>query len=559
MRSILIVLMAVAAWTPATAQSLLTDFSPAPRTGIRQEGPYVTAPVVLDGGTIFRIVAPASPAPGELPITARQLAVENALSQIVAIAGVPPRHHTLYSPRTLKVDVVPSGDQAAIRATDKDHVAPVSILTVTPVDAKYYGMTVTSLAYRWRAALQDTLHEALLKRQPGVEQRNRGSVAIVAGVLVALSMLVWAFVVAPVNRRARALEQRIDRRGAQVERPQSSPSPDQSTNHGRRRRFLALALRATDPERQLGVLRAISATFVWLLVGVWFAALVWAFLLFPQTTPLANEVLQRVLAVAGIWIGAGLLNRLLDLAIARIAAALGRRRFASAEERARELLRIPTFTRAISGFKTVALIFIALLVTLGEIGVPVWSVVTFGGLTAIGITLAAQNFVRDFVNGFLVLVEDQYVVGDYITINAQSGIVENLTLRMVQIRDTGGNLITVPHSSVTFVVNHSRNFSRVDYRVSIDPSADTAKAMELIRRAIQDVAHAEQWRGVILEPLEWIGVESLSRDGVILRASMKTAPLRQFELRRAINERVRALFAANGIALGAPVTEPTLY
>jgi small conductance mechanosensitive channel len=305
----------------------------------------------------------------------------------------------------------------------------------------------------------------------------------------------------------------------------------------------------------LGILEAVAATIVWILVGVWFAALVWALLLFPETTPLAHRVVQTVLAVAAIWIGAGLLNRLLDLTIARVGTVLRSRRFASAEDRAREMLRIPTFTRAISGFKGVILIFVALLITLGEVGIPVWSVVTFGGLTAIGITLAAQNFVRDFVNGFLVLIEDQYVVGDYITIDAQSGIVENLTLRIVQMRDMGGNLITIPHSSVTSVINHSRNWSRVDYRVSIDPSADASKAMNLVRRAIESIAHDEHWHGVVLEPLEWIGVESLSRDGVIIRASMKTAPLRQFELRRAINDRVRVLFSENGIGFGAPVPE----
>ncbi len=193
--------------------------------------------------------------------------------------------------------------------------------------------------------------------------------------------------------------------------------------------------------------------------------------------------------------------------------------------------------------------------TLGEVGIPVWSVVTFGGLTAIGITLAAQNFVRDFVNGFLVLVEDQYVVGDYITLSGQSGVVENLTLRMAQIRDAGGNLVTIPHSSVTYVVNHSRNWSRVDYRVSVDPAADTAKAMELVRRAIESVAQEAPWREVISGPIEWIGVESLSRLGVIIRASIRTAPLRQFEARRAINERVLVLFSNAGIALGEPVAE----
>ena len=90
---------------------------------------------------------------------------------------------------------------------------------------------------------------------------------------------------------------------------------------------------------------------------------------------------------------------------------------------------------------------------------------------------------RDFVNGFLVLLEDQYVVGDYISIAPYSGFVEELSLRMVQIRDSGGDLVTIPHGSVTTVVNKSRNWSRIDFRVPVDPEADIPKAMQLVQAA----------------------------------------------------------------------------
>jgi small conductance mechanosensitive channel len=126
---------------------------------------------------------------------------------------------------------------------------------------------------------------------------------------------------------------------------------------------------------------------------------------------------------------------------------------------------------------------------------------------------------------------------------------------MAQLRDTAGNLITIPHSTVTTVVNHSRNWSRVDYRISVDPATDADRAIAFVREAVHDVATQEPWKGVVLEPVEWIGVDSLSRDGIVIRASMKTAPLRQFELRRAVNERVATRFKEAGIALGAPVPQ----
>jgi small conductance mechanosensitive channel len=302
----------------------------------------------------------------------------------------------------------------------------------------------------------------------------------------------------------------------------------------------------------LSLYGAAAETLMWGLLLAWFVAITWALSLFYETTPLAQSIASSALAVAATITVTGLLNRILDIAIARAAAAWRLRRFSSSDDRARLLLRIPTIAQTLAGAKTFVLVFVAALTIFGQIGVPIGSVVTIGGLAAIALSLAAQNFVRDFLNGFLVLYEDHYVVGDYVTINAFSGSVELLTLRMVQIRDAAGDLITIPHSSVVSVVNQSRNWSRVDYRVPVDPAADIPKALEIVRGQIETLASEGDWTHDIVAPLEWIGIDALSRDGVVVRASVKTAPLRQFEVRRRINERVRTAFTQAGIAFGAP-------
>jgi small conductance mechanosensitive channel len=541
------------------AQVLNAGATPAPSNGIRQQGQYLTAPITLDGARLFTIASPVVPAPGSVPIAQRQAAVENALAQVILVVRSGSTQHTLYSASGTKVHLTPSNGQVVLDVSDAAHPSPLTIVTVTPIDAKYNGTTMTSLANQWQPVLQDAIHNALLVRQPGVERKNRTRVGIAAGILVGITLLAWLLIFAPLRREIRWLEDRADERDDRLQHEQQSGEADHTESHTRRRHFLALALRAMDPRREAAALRAVCALVIWLVLVLWFAAFVWGFLLFPQTTPLAREALHTTAIVLGIWIGFGVLNRLLDLLVARLGAVWRMRHYRSSEERARELLRIPTITSAITGFKTFLLIFIGLLLTLSQVGIPVWSVVTFGGLTAIGLTLAAQNFVRDFFNGFLVLFEDQYVVGDYITINSQSGIVEELTLRMAQLRDTAGNLITIPHSTVTTVINHTRNWSRVDYRVSVDPGTDVQKAIDIVRDAVHDVAMQEAWKGAVLEPVEWIGVDALSRDGVTIRTSIKTAPLRQFELRRAINEHVSERFKRAGIKLGAPVAQDMYY
>ncbi len=240
--------------------------------------------------------------------------------------------------------MVSSNQQAVLEATDEKHPRGVSIVTATPVDAKYNGMTITSVADQWQAILQTALREALLKRQPGVERRNVLQVLVTAAVLVVVSVLIWMLIVAPIRQRARNIEHRLAEQEAKADRKEAEPPADDAPVH-RRRRFLASALRTQDPERQLGILRAIAATLIWVLVLVWFAVLVWAFFLFPQTTPLAHQVVQTLLSVAAIWIGAGLFNRLLDLAIARLAIVWRRRHFVSAEDRARECCVSPRLQR----------------------------------------------------------------------------------------------------------------------------------------------------------------------------------------------------------------------
>src|SRR5262249_40186399 len=162
---------------------------------------------------------------------------------------------------------------------------------------------------------------------------------------------------------------------------------------------------------------------------------------------LGQDIGRRAIRVLFIWLIAALLSRGLDVAVARVASTsrdLVRLRHVKEKEKARQLLRIPTLVRASHDFFSVVIFFGAGLATLSAIGLPIASVLTIGGLIAFAVTFSAQNMVRDFLNGFLVLLEDQCVIGDYVRIGEWAGMVENMTLRIVQLRDASGNLVTIP-------------------------------------------------------------------------------------------------------------------
>jgi small conductance mechanosensitive channel len=541
--------------SPFLAQLTLPTAAPASAvSGLVVNGIYATAPIIIDGVPVIRVGALASATLTQVPIATRVEDVQTALAALLAQTGNGAEASTVFDPRTLRVHLKEQGDVAVLEAVDAKHTDPLPIVTVTDVDARANGTSAAQLAAQWQGALQSALVRALQLRQPAAERRNLENIRNVAIVLIAVSV-VAAGLLRVLWRRTEELEREVDER-RRTAAAQAPAAPERSAAAQQRRRFFALALRNLEPAQQLNLCSALAESLIWGLTLAWFIAVTWGLSLFAETTPLEQTITHGALGVAAIVIATCLLNRILDVVIARATTAWRWRRFTNSEDRARFLLRIPTIAGAAAGAKTFVLVFVAVLSIFGQIGVPIGSVVTVGGLAAVALSLAAQNFVRDFLNGFLVLYEDQYVVGDFVTINAFSGTVELLTLRMVQIRDAAGDLITIPHSSVVNVVNQSRNWSRVDFRVPVDPAADIAKAVEIVRAQIEALTHEGNWTHGVSSPLEWIGIDALSRDGVVVRASVRTAPLRQFELRRQINDRVRVAFVQAGIALGAPVVAP---
>jgi small-conductance mechanosensitive channel len=532
-----------------TLPSVATSAAPTD-PGVKLEGPYLTAPIAIDGTTIFRVSVLANAPASQIPIAVRQTDVQTTIAEILATTGSGSDTKTEYDPESLRVHIDRNGDVDSLEAVDAKHSDPLAIVSVTSTDARYNQLSLDSLATQWQEALQSSLIRALEIRQPAVQRRSLIEVARVGAILVGISLAIWGLV-SFLRRLAKKASDEVTEREKAADTQKDRVTQDTDGAHVERRRFLALALRNIEPEQRARIYGATAEALIWLTILAWFLAMTWAFSLFPQTTPLADSLIQGSLRVLTTIVITGLFNRILDVVIARIASVWEHQGAANSEERARLLLRIPTIAKAVGGFKTFALVFIAILAILGEIGVPIGSVVTIGGLAAIALSLAAQNFVRDFVNGSLVLFEDQYVVGDYVTINAASGIVEHLSLRMVQLRDASGDLVTIPHSSATAVINQSRNWSRVDYRIPIAPEADVPKAIELVKQSIEELARETEWRGAVTLPIEWIGVDRISKDYALVRASVRTAPLRQFAFRRAVNASVLAELVEAKIPLGA--------
>ena len=216
--------------------------------------------------------------------------------------------------------------------------------------------------------------------------------------------------------------------------------------------------------------------------------------------------------------------------------------------------RLKPIVGAVNGFSVAVVYFIAGLAILSQVGFPALSVLAVGGIAAVALSLAAQSLIQDVVNGFFVLFEDQYAVGDFIVIGGHEGLVEHVSLRIVRIRDDRGGVVTIPHGQARIVVNESRNWSRVDYRVTIAAGADVERALAIVRSAIETLATDPEWKEADIE-LEFIGVQSISRLGINLRARVRTGAGDQWRVSRELYRRIAAEFSKAGIPLGVdPLT-----
>ena len=535
--------MILAAGSSSTAQSLIGTATAAP-TPVSL---YATAPVALDGQNVFS-VATATGAENQLPANIRAADIEAILGQITGDANGGGRPE--YDLKTLRITIRRQGASDVLEATDAEHHTPLSIATVTAVDATAQGQTADDLAAEWQESLQGALANSLAIREPRAQQRNliTAAIALVVVLVISLSMAL----------AIRRLGRRITEVGTEVEEHQDAlaeaqASASEKTEEHHRAHTLSILKRTLQPAQKLSALRAIRDLLVWLSLLIWCGGLAWGALLFPQTTPLGHTFARNGLTIASIFIITGILDRALTIVIGRLPFVSELRHFPSSEQRQRQTLRMPTIVQAMNGFKTFILFFLAALSALTQIGIPVGSVVTIGGVAAIAVSLAAQNLIRDVVSGFLVLAEDQFVLGDFVTINGASGIVERLTLRMAQLRDGSGGVVTISHSAATSVVNHSRSWSGVDYAISIDAGADAQNAIALLRSTISSVAGDKAWHSPVSEPIEWIGVDGFSRDGIVIRARIRTGPLQQYALQRELNLHVSDALRKANIPFGAAI------
>ncbi len=226
-----------------------------------------------------------------------------------------------------------------------------------------------------------------------------------------------------------------------------------------------------------------------------------------------------------------------------------------AEQRGPEPVHVAQVKTLAGVIRTTGLAIIGLIVSLqllDAVGINLAPLLASAGVAGIALGLAAQNIVRDMLNGVLILIEDQFNVGDTVRLAGLAGTVEAMTLRKTTVRDADGTLYVIPNSQITTVANLSVGYSVATVNVSVDFSANPDRVLELLKRIAMEIRQSEQFKDLFVADPQILGVDAIKGSELIFPVVFKTLATKQYEPVREFRRRVRLALEEQGLLPGDP-------
>lgn len=255
------------------------------------------------------------------------------------------------------------------------------------------------------------------------------------------------------------------------------------------------------------------------------------------------ELIKTMLRILLIFLVAGILMKLSSKLITKLKIHLRER----ASDNAEEMKRIDTVSRVFRYIATIVIGIMAIVETLHQLGISIAPILAAAGVVGVAVGFGAQSLIKDYFNGFFILLENQIRQGDVVDAGGKAGLVEEVTLRHIKMRDYSGNVHYVPNGTITSVTNMSRGFAQsvidigVAYRENIDEVIKVMKAVG------EDLRTDDEFQFRILDNLEVAGIDQLTDSSAVIRCRFKVLPLEQWDVRREYLKRIKAAFDQQGM------------
>ena len=518
-----------------------------PTLDITQVGNLDIGKIRLDGKLLFRVATPtpedARSSKSRSPIERRVKTIEFHLSDIVQRG---------FDPNTLKVTPSKLGNQTIIIASDKDW-GPRNVLTVTHYDVELDEPgTIEQIAEGWSKIIEEALLQAWEQRQPKYQKQQ---IPFFLGVLTA--MLAGSFGIKKSQDLRNYIRQTLEQRQRDLEATESNPSqpitsdssvdaaslpiPQEKPRHRLARYFPQLSL-----DQQISINLIVRRVLFAMQFVIWFGGIAIILQRFPQTHAFGDWLLRVPLAYIGIPVGVQILKLVLDTTIKSNTKRIVDRIRESGNKNIRLQARAETiFTvlEELTGYLAVLLGLLLFFYAIKALNII---------LIAIGaIAFLSQDVLKDFLQTYFIILEDQYALGDWVQIGEVNGQVEKISLRASQVRSRCGDLFTIAHGSFTEVTNFSHCYSGIDLYIDVAYKTDLDQAIDVIEQVAKQMQQDSLWRKYITAAT-MKGVENFGDNSITIHLILHTEAGQQWDVAREYRRRLKPAFDQAGIDIPFP-------
>ena len=224
----------------------------------------------------------------------------------------------------------------------------------------------------------------------------------------------------------------------------------------------------------------------------------------------------------------------------------------STGERAHQMHQLRTLAGIINSVGVSIIFFLAAMQILPLVGLDIKPLLASAGIAGLAIGFGAQTLVKDVINGFFILLEDQYHLGDVVQIAGVKGTVEDMTLRRTALRDGDGSLHFIPNSEIKVVSNLTRDWTQISMHVAVDYKEQSDRVIKVLREAAVEVRNDPRFAETIVAEPDVPGIERVSGTEVVYLMLVKTRPGQHFAVSRELRRAIKDCFEKNNIKMAAP-------
>ena len=227
------------------------------------------------------------------------------------------------------------------------------------------------------------------------------------------------------------------------------------------------------------------------------------------------------------------------------------------KERIANEKRVKTLTGMLQTICLTLVWVVGIVMSLDQIGLDITPILAGAGIVGLAVGFGAQNLVRDIINGFFMILENQVRVGDVALVNGTGGLVEAISYRTITLRDQSGTVHIFPNGTVTTLANMTMGWSAYVMNIGVAYKEDTDRVVAVMRQVADELQQDDQIGNKMLEPIEVMGVDAFGESEVVIKARIKTLPIEQWSVGREYRRRLKKAFDHENIEI--PFPHRTLY